>query len=335
MWSYILKRLLLMIPTLFGILLITFVVIQFVPGGPVEQMVAQLQGREAGGERAGRGGRQRLSRPPGRGREARRGDQEALRLRQAGARALRPDARAVRALRPRQELLPQQGRLAADPGEAAGVDQPRPVDLPADLPDLGAARHRQGGARRHAVRHRHDLHRAARLRDSELRDGRRAARVLRRRHVRAVVSAARHHLDQLGRAQPARQDRRLLLAHRAAGHRDGARRLRGHHHTHQELGAGGDPQAIRADRARQGRRRAQGAVAARVPQRADPDHDRLPGGVRRRVLRRLAPDRDAVLARRAGPALVRIGDPPRLSGRARQPVPVHASSACSRTCCAT
>jgi len=50
MWSYILKRLLLMIPTLFGILTITFVVIQFVPGGPVEQMVSQLQGRNAGGE---------------------------------------------------------------------------------------------------------------------------------------------------------------------------------------------------------------------------------------------------------------------------------------------
>src|SRR5215216_661470 len=47
MWSYILKRVLLMIPTLFGILLITFVVIQFVPGGPVEQMVSQLQGRDA------------------------------------------------------------------------------------------------------------------------------------------------------------------------------------------------------------------------------------------------------------------------------------------------
>jgi microcin C transport system permease protein len=48
MWSYILKRLLLMIPTLFGILLITFAIIQFVPGGPVEQMVAQLQGRDSG-----------------------------------------------------------------------------------------------------------------------------------------------------------------------------------------------------------------------------------------------------------------------------------------------
>jgi microcin C transport system permease protein len=53
MWSYVLQRLLLMIPTLFGILLITFIVIQFVPGGPVEQMVAQLQGREGGIEGGG------------------------------------------------------------------------------------------------------------------------------------------------------------------------------------------------------------------------------------------------------------------------------------------
>ncbi|MEW6692358.1 MAG: microcin C ABC transporter permease YejB [Pseudomonadota bacterium] len=50
MAHYILKRLLLMIPTLFGVLLITFAVTQFVPGGPVEQLVHQLQhgGREGG-----------------------------------------------------------------------------------------------------------------------------------------------------------------------------------------------------------------------------------------------------------------------------------------------
>jgi len=52
MFVYILKRLLLMIPTLLGVLLLTFIVIQFVPGGPVEQMVAQLQGRDTGGEGA-------------------------------------------------------------------------------------------------------------------------------------------------------------------------------------------------------------------------------------------------------------------------------------------
>jgi microcin C transport system permease protein len=53
MWAYVLRRLLLMIPTLFGVLLITFTIIQFVPGGPVEQMVAQFQGFEAGGEGPG------------------------------------------------------------------------------------------------------------------------------------------------------------------------------------------------------------------------------------------------------------------------------------------
>lgn len=50
MAAYILKRLLLMIPTLIGILLITFMVIQFVPGGPVEQLVAQLKGQGTHGE---------------------------------------------------------------------------------------------------------------------------------------------------------------------------------------------------------------------------------------------------------------------------------------------
>jgi len=56
MLSYIFKRLLLMVPTLFGVLLMTFAVIQFVPGGPVEQMVSQLQGRDSGGEGASSSG---------------------------------------------------------------------------------------------------------------------------------------------------------------------------------------------------------------------------------------------------------------------------------------
>jgi len=55
MTTYIFKRLLLMIPTLFGVLLITFAVTQFVPGGPVEQLVHQLQhgGRDGGEASAG------------------------------------------------------------------------------------------------------------------------------------------------------------------------------------------------------------------------------------------------------------------------------------------
>ena len=50
MFIYITKRLLLMIPTLIGVMLITFLVTQFVPGGPVEQLVQQLQGKGQGGE---------------------------------------------------------------------------------------------------------------------------------------------------------------------------------------------------------------------------------------------------------------------------------------------
>jgi microcin C transport system permease protein len=56
MWPYLIKRLLLMLPTLVGIVLITFVVLQFVPGGPVEQMTAQLRGHSAPGEGGAGGG---------------------------------------------------------------------------------------------------------------------------------------------------------------------------------------------------------------------------------------------------------------------------------------
>jgi len=45
MGPYLLRRLLLLIPTLFGIIAINFAVVQFAPGGPVEQMVAELRGR--------------------------------------------------------------------------------------------------------------------------------------------------------------------------------------------------------------------------------------------------------------------------------------------------
>lgn len=44
MFNYIIKRLLLILPTLFGIMLINFCIIQAAPGGPVEQLIAQLTG---------------------------------------------------------------------------------------------------------------------------------------------------------------------------------------------------------------------------------------------------------------------------------------------------
>jgi microcin C transport system permease protein len=48
MLAYIARRVLLMVPTLLGIMLISFAIVQFAPGGPVERILAQLQGIDAG-----------------------------------------------------------------------------------------------------------------------------------------------------------------------------------------------------------------------------------------------------------------------------------------------
>ena len=48
MSAYIIRRILFMIPTLFGIMLVSFVVVQFAPGGPVERVIAQLSGTDTG-----------------------------------------------------------------------------------------------------------------------------------------------------------------------------------------------------------------------------------------------------------------------------------------------
>ncbi|HCE39829.1 MAG: microcin ABC transporter permease [Alcanivorax sp.] len=53
MLVYILKRLALIVPTLFGILLLNFVIVQAAPGGPVEKALAQLQGLGGGGTGGG------------------------------------------------------------------------------------------------------------------------------------------------------------------------------------------------------------------------------------------------------------------------------------------
>jgi microcin C transport system permease protein len=57
MLAYIIRRLLLIVPTLIGIMVINFAVIQFAPGGPIEQIVAQLTGNDVGATaRIGGGG---------------------------------------------------------------------------------------------------------------------------------------------------------------------------------------------------------------------------------------------------------------------------------------
>lgn len=61
MASYIFKRILLMLPTLFGVLLITFTVTQFVPGGPVEQYLAEAKRVGGGGDTSSYRGGQGVS----------------------------------------------------------------------------------------------------------------------------------------------------------------------------------------------------------------------------------------------------------------------------------
>lgn len=82
MLAYIVRRLLLVIPTLFGIMVLNFVIVQAAPGGPVEQIIARIQGTaveatarvggEAGSEVAGGNG---AAGQPGGGDSAYRGAQ--------------------------------------------------------------------------------------------------------------------------------------------------------------------------------------------------------------------------------------------------------------------
>ena len=62
MAAYLLKRFLLIFPTLFGIMTISFIIIQFAPGGPIERIIAQVNGTEvSAGDRVGGGSGDGLS----------------------------------------------------------------------------------------------------------------------------------------------------------------------------------------------------------------------------------------------------------------------------------
>ncbi|KQN69759.1 MULTISPECIES: microcin C ABC transporter permease YejB [unclassified Devosia] len=64
MGAYIIRRLLLMIPTIFGIMAVSFVITQFAPGGPVEQALANMSGQNVAlSERVSGGGEEVQSQP--------------------------------------------------------------------------------------------------------------------------------------------------------------------------------------------------------------------------------------------------------------------------------
>ncbi len=67
MLAYLVRRLLLVIPTLFGIMVVNFVIIQAAPGGPVDQMIARIKGTavDATARIGGTGGGETSSSQPG------------------------------------------------------------------------------------------------------------------------------------------------------------------------------------------------------------------------------------------------------------------------------
>src|ERR1700760_1965763 len=87
MSAYIARRLLLMIPTLLGILFVSFLVVQFAPGGPVDRVIAQLSGADTGGTSRISGGGGDLG-APARGRV---GAGEAVNSKYRGAQGLDPE----------------------------------------------------------------------------------------------------------------------------------------------------------------------------------------------------------------------------------------------------
>ena len=167
MSSYIIRRLLLMIPTLFGIMLVSFMVVQFAPGGPVERMIAQLTGSDTGatarisgsqgGDFAGRGQMQGNA------------QFDAANSKYRGAQGLDPEF--IKSLekqfgfdKPAYErfflmlwnfvtfdfgksYFRDVSVRAAHQGEAAGLDVARHLDDADQLPDLDSAWHPQGDLR--------------------------------------------------------------------------------------------------------------------------------------------------------------------------------------------
>jgi microcin C transport system permease protein len=89
MSAYLLRRLLLIFPTMLGIMLISFIIVQFAPGGPVEQVIAKLTGSDTSiSDRMGAGGD---TLGPGRQSQLGQGAAESVTSKYRGAQGLEPE----------------------------------------------------------------------------------------------------------------------------------------------------------------------------------------------------------------------------------------------------
>jgi hypothetical protein len=194
MLAYALRRILLIVPTLFAIILVNFVIVQAAPGGPVDQMIAELRGTQGSG----------LGQVGGGGGELRSTATSANQNR--GARGLNPEF--IKQLNklygfdkpaPERFWIMLKDYLRFDFGTSFYQGQPviqlidlaRPLDDAAHLSHFDSARHPQSGERRQRLRCLDERRDRRRLRHSRLHVRCFAHRPLRRRQVSFLVSAAR------------------------------------------------------------------------------------------------------------------------------------------------
>ena len=156
MIAYAIRRIALIIPTLFAIMVVNFVIVQAAPGGPVEQMISRLKGSDVSATERVSGGTGEFKTQAG-------GSDSRYR----GARGLDPALikelekqygfdkpplerfllmmTQLHHLRFRHQLLPRPARRRSDQGQIAGVDLDRAVDDADHLSRLDPARHQKGG----------------------------------------------------------------------------------------------------------------------------------------------------------------------------------------------
>ena len=294
MTAYIIRRILFMIPTIFGIMLVSFVVVQFAPGGPVERVIAQLSGTDTGAT-------SRISGSPGGDFGARGAVQSGAQLdinsKYRGAQGLDPEF--IKSLekqfgfdKPAYErffiMLWNYPRFDfgksyfRDVSVLQLIKEKLPVSISLGIwmtllsylisIPLGIRKAVRDGSQ-------FDVWTSGVIIVGYAIPGFLFAILLiilfAGGSFLADLPAARTDLRRLGAISLVAEDPRLFLAPDAADRLDGACRLRHHDAAHQELVSRGIAQAIRAHRARQGLLRAAGALRPHFPQRHAAGHRRL------------------------------------------------------------
>ena len=269
MTSYIVRRLLLMIPTILGILLVNFLIVQAAPGGPVEQVIAPAsgtRGRCYGSRKCfrshGRGcGLPRVragchllevSRVSGGGPRAAPGVGTYLRLRPARPCSFLQDASRLSLVRIRRKFLsrPTGGRPGT--GQTSRLHLPGSVEHTAHLRHLDSPWHRQSHSRRIPIRRVDVVGRRRRQCDSQFSVCRPARCFVCRRALPQLVSTAWSRVPGMGKLRRVPQGGRLPLAPGIAPLRSGGRGFRRFDVIDQEFIPRRNQQAVCDDGLRQG-----------------------------------------------------------------------------------